>query len=411
MRYDSFLTHKEYTIMSHDNSNDDNVTSLKRHLALFRTGDEWDELEVEEPEFVIDHVLPVGTALVFGKPKLGKSYLVLGWAKQIIEQDEKVVYYGLEDPDGRMKARLRETKISQNISQRNNFFGLAGVSCGFDEQNTVFAKNLEGLVKEIKPRMVIVDTMSKVKNLGREEYAKVVKWCHMFTPIAHENNCAIVFVHHDNKQESGNPFMDAHGSIGYAGSMDTLISVKSAGSNTMDIMMNVTGKDIKLNRPIRLTCDEKNFAFIMDDNALMHDLGSTQKAVLTAIRLWCDDTFNMSIRQDFQLMDMCEHDNMINQAEIVRVLNHIVMTCNYEPTEEEKAHGVVSTNYAEQLGLPKKTSNYTKQEVSRACGKLVNKGYLVTCESEDDNRSKYYRHNKYAVHLSYDDKRIDDNTF
>ena len=68
--------------MANDNLNDDNVTSQKGHLALFRTGDEWEELEIEEPEFVIDHILPVGTALLFGKPKLGKSYLCLGWAKR-----------------------------------------------------------------------------------------------------------------------------------------------------------------------------------------------------------------------------------------------------------------------------------------------------------------------------------------
>jgi KaiC/GvpD/RAD55 family RecA-like ATPase len=389
----------EYYIMANDNSNDDNVTSKKGHLALFRTGDEWEEMEFEEPEFVIDHILPIGTGLVFGKPKLGKSYLCLSWAKQLIEQDELVLYYSLEDPDWRMRHRLRETGI-QKLSNRNNLYSMAGVSCGFDEQNDVFARNLAELVKEKKPRLVIIDTMTKVKNIGREEYAKVVKWCGMFSPIAHDNKCAIIFVHHDNKQESGNPFMDAHGSIGYAGSMDTLISVKSAGSNTMDIMLNVAGKDITLNRPIRLTCDEKNFAFIMDDNALMHDLGSTQRAVLTGVRLMCDDSFRPDIQQNYDLMDMCEYRGKICQAEILNILNCI--TREYK----EEIGGVEYSNDSDrtQLGLPLKKSDYTKQEISRACGKLLNKGYLVLCSSEEDNRSKYYRHNPYAVHLSLNDK-------
>jgi len=399
--------------MSDNNINDANVPSKKGHLQLLRTGDEWEELEFQEAEFVIDHILPVGTTLLFGKPKLGKSYLCLTWAKQVMSQDELVVYYSLEDPDMRMKKRLRQTGCLEP-SIRNNLHSMAGVSVGFSEVNEVFARNLAELVKDLKPRLVIVDTMSKVKAIGREEYSKVVKWCGMFSPIAHDNNCAIIFVHHDTKNESGNPFMDAHGSIGYAGSMDTLISAKSAGSNTKDIMLNITGKDIALDRPLRLTCDEQNFSFIMDDNVLMHDLGTTQKAVLTAIRLWCDESFNMSIRQDFQHMGMCEHPDMISQVEILKLLNYVVTPSNNNPEVTEILERFPMSyvmDYAEELGLSKKTSKYTKQEISRACGKLLNKGYLILCEFENDNRSKYYRHNPYAIHLSYAERGVNNQTF
>lgn len=373
--------------------NDANVPSKKGHLHYFNKGDDWLKKEFRDPDHVIDHILPQGTALFFGEPKIGKSWVCLGWCKQLALLGETSLYYSFEDPEHRLNNRLQKSGCLEP-SVRNYIYSCAGVSAGLTEVNERFAENLKLTIEEVKPRLVIIDTLSHVKSLGREDYVKVQKWCKMFSPIAHDNSCAIVFVHHDRKSTGTNQFMDAHGSIAYTGSMDTLLSVKRAGSNTKDIMLSVTGKDIAISRPVRLTWNEDTCLFSMDDNSLTSELGSTQKAVLTIMRMWCDLEYNLDIRQNYQLMGICEYPNRISQSELLTLMNTIVnQTMNGEPCGGE----ILS-----QLGLPFRKSKFTKQEISRAIGKLHIKGFVKHCTSEGN--TKYYAQNDHALHLSYNDK-------
>ena len=383
--------------MTNHNINDDNVTSKKGHLHFFNRGDDWLKKEFKEPDQVIDGLVPPGTALFFGEPKIGKSWICLGWCKELALMEEKSLYYSFEDPEYRLNSRLQKSGCLEP-GVRNFIYACAGVTAGLTEVNEKFAQNLELTIKEVKPRLVVIDTLSHIKAIGKEEYAKVQKWCKMFTPIAHDNDCAIVFVHHDRKTAGANQFMDAHGSIAYTGSMDTLLSVKRAGSNTKDVMLSVTGKDISLNRPVRLTWNEDTFLFSLDDNALTSELGTTQKAVLNVVRLMCDYDWHGDYAQNYELGGYVEFaSKMICQSEILEVLNIMIETRD-EPDN-------VFSRDAKLVEIPaNKKSPYTKQEVSRACGKLVSKGFLLPRTSVESN-SKYYRHNDHALHLSYNDKQ------
>jgi hypothetical protein len=383
--------------MTDNNINDDNDTSKKGHIHYFNKGDDWLKKEFKEQDNVLDPFLTKGTALLSGEPKIGKSWLCLGWCKELALMEEISLYYSFEDPEHRLNRRLKKSGCLEP-EIRNYIYSCAGVSAGLSEVNEMFAENLRLTIEELKPRLVIIDTLSHVKSLGREDYAKVQKWCKMFSPIAHDNDCAIVFVHHDRKNTGGNQFMDAHGSIAYTGSMDTLLSLKSAGGSTKDTILSVTGKDVSLNRPIRLTWQEDTCLFTMDDNALTSELGSTQKAVLNIVRLMCDFEFRGDIAQNYQLMGMCEHaGKMICQAEILNILNYMI-DCRINETGDCSLF-----TDADDMGLPaNKKSHYTKQEISRACGKLVGKSFLIPCPTEGN--SKYYRPNQHALHLSLNDK-------
>lgn len=376
--------------MTNHNINDDNDTSKKGHLPYFLNGNEWVKKKFPPVEFVLDHILPVGTALLSGRPKLGKSWLALTWIKQVALQGEIAICYSFEDSEQRLHKRLELCGLLDE-QVREYVYSCAGVSAGLSEANEVFAKNLEQVIQQLQPRLVVVDTLGHIKNIGREDYAKVQRFCKQFSPIAHNNNCAIVFVTHDRKGASANHvFEDIHGSVAYTGSMDTLINLKQADNSSRDLMMNVTGKDITLNRPVRLSWKESPYhEFTMEDN-LVHELGTTQQAIFKAIRLWTDHDYRLDVRQNFELMGFCEYSDRISQTELSKLLNEIVKHF------QEFALDELSMPYRE-------GGEYTKQEISRACGKLIQKGYIVRVENEG-GKSKYYRHNPAFINLGYNDK-------
>ena len=374
--------------MNDNTTNDDNGTSKKGHFQHFINGVEWVKKKFPPVEFVIDQILPEGTALLSGRPKLGKSWLALTWIKMVALQGEKSLYYSFEDSEHRLHNRLRLCGLLEE-DVREYVYSCAGVSAGLNEANEIFATNLEKIIQDLQPRLVVIDTLGHIKNLGREDYAKVQRFCKQFNPIAHQNNCAIVFVTHDRKGTSAsNVFEDIHGSVAYTGSMDTLINLKQADNSSRDLMMNVTGKDITLNRPVRLSWKESPYhEFTMEDN-LVHELGTTQQAVFTAIRLWTDLDYCLDVRQNFQLMGFIEEPNMISQTEIIKLLN--TMMINFFDYNLGK------------LDCPYRETEYTKQEISRACGKLVQKGYIVRVDS-GECKSKYYRHNQAFINLGYNE--------
>jgi RecA-family ATPase len=204
----------------------------------------------EPIKYVIPGVIVEGLTLLAGKPKLGKSWLLLHAAIAVarggytlgeihcIEGD--VLYCALEDNLRRLQSRM--TKL----------LGMPPWSMGRLSFQTEMPRLAEGGLDLIKqwietaehPRLVIIDTLAMVRAPKKKEqtqydsdYAAVLE----LRALAAEHKIAIVVVHHLRKAEADDALDTVSGTLGLTGAVDTVIVLKrDAGT----IVMHGRGRDL-----------------------------------------------------------------------------------------------------------------------------------------------------------------------
>jgi AAA domain len=189
--------------------------------------------ELPPVRWVVPGVLPEGVTLLAGKPKLGKSWLVLGMCLAVaiggvalgtrhVEQGE-VLYLALEDNRRRLQKRLGKM--------------LGGPAPRGLEMATTWPRLNEGgvealgawLLEHPEARLIAVDTLAKTRPLARgqnvyqEDYAALEE----LLPLAAEHGVAVVVVHHTRKMAAADPLDEISGSTGLTGGW-TVCSFSSA---------------------------------------------------------------------------------------------------------------------------------------------------------------------------------------
>jgi hypothetical protein len=182
--------------------------------------------------WVVPERVPDGLTMLAGKPKLGKSWLMLdvctavargGFTlgdRKCLEGD--VLYAALEDNERRLKSRMGKVCSLGSWPERLTFW---------TEMNRLEEGGLDQLRGWIeaseKPRLIVIDVFSKVRRakgntegLYDADYLAAVP----LKQLADETGVAIVVVHHLRKQAAdGDPFDKVSGSTGLTGAMDTIL--------------------------------------------------------------------------------------------------------------------------------------------------------------------------------------------
>ena len=160
---------------------------------------------------VIEGLLYSGTYLFAGSPKIGKSFFMsqLGyhvatgtslWDYPV--RQGSVLYLALEDDYGRLQGRL------------NQMFGVEAVDgLHFATKARTLADGLNGQLEEFlqchsDTRLIIVDTLQKVREAGSENYSYSMDYQNITAPklFSDRNNVAILVVHHTRKMEASDSF-------------------------------------------------------------------------------------------------------------------------------------------------------------------------------------------------------------
>jgi hypothetical protein len=210
-----------------------------------------DKKEFTPVEWLIESFLPQGLALLAGKSKIGKSWLVLDLALAIARGAaafEKiktvqcdVLYLCLEDNQRRLQKRMRAL-LGQSEAPANLTFAL--------EWARMDDGGLERLEEYLDHhpscRLVIIDTLAMVR--GRPEkneqpYERDYKDMGMFRTLAHRRNISVIIVHHTKKQEQSDIFDMISGTTGLQGAVDTMIVLARARGAPAGTL-NITGRDI-----------------------------------------------------------------------------------------------------------------------------------------------------------------------
>lgn len=227
-------------------------TVVVRTLPRIWRGDELATATFDAVRWAIPGILPSGLTILAGRPKLGKSWLMLGWAVDVargapvlrridVEQGE-TLYLALEDSPRRMQERQA---MVLGDARAPRAFHLA----------TEWPRMNEGGLEDIEQwidstpnaRLVLIDTFkkfrpkeNKILRLYDLDYDAVAPMAELAT----RRNIAIVLVFHTNKQDPNDPVDLVSGTLGLSGAADGVLVLKRERGQA-DASLFITGRDVE----------------------------------------------------------------------------------------------------------------------------------------------------------------------
>jgi hypothetical protein len=220
-------------------------------LAGLRNGAWLDRQDFPPLRYAVPGVIPEGSTLLVGAPKIGKSWLVLacalakasgGVALNAIRVDPApVLYAALEDGDRRMQARCRMLLEGEPIPAAFDY--LTRIESGrIVETITAWLARHPGAAP-----FVILDTLGKVMppaSAGESAYQRDYRVGAALKHLADAEPGVSLLVNHHDRKAGADDFVDSvSGTHGLAGAADTTIILVRARNET-DGLIKITGRDI-----------------------------------------------------------------------------------------------------------------------------------------------------------------------
>lgn len=206
-------------------------------------------LNFDAIRWVVPQYIPEGLTVFAGKPKIGKSWLMLGVALGVARGTETmgqfvdkgdVLYCGLEDGKRRMKNRVAKilgpaiTKWPANFTFRSRLAPLDAGGLDYLEA---------WLNQHPARRLVVIDTLGKVrgmKNIREEQYQYDYRLLGALQELATQYRVAIVVVHHVRKSDAEDVLDTVSGTTGIAGAADNIVVL---GRTDKGIRLYLRGRD------------------------------------------------------------------------------------------------------------------------------------------------------------------------
>jgi RecA-family ATPase len=219
-------------------------------VAATFTANALNAMTFDQIKFVVTDFIAEGLTLFAGKPKIGKSSLLLHMAHEVAiggyalgglscEQGD-VLYCALEDNQRRLQRRL--TKLF-DIDEWPLNLTFACEMPRLANGGIKFIK--DWIEKAERPRLVIIDTLAMVRSAARKDqstydadYAAVKK----LRDLAGEHGIAIIIVHHLRKADADDPFDTVSGTLGLTGCPDSIMIIWRESNG---VLLAAKGRDIE----------------------------------------------------------------------------------------------------------------------------------------------------------------------
>lgn len=208
--------------------------------------------ELPEAKWVIPDVLPEGVTFLAGKPKLGKSWMVLGMGLAIASggvalgtkpvRRGEVLYLALEDNRRRLQKRLR-VLLTDGLAPEGLHLNLDWPRA---DEGGIGALDA-WLGEHPDCRLVVIDTLARFKPraMGRRtQYDEDREAVDPLAPVAGEHGVGVLLVHHLRETESEDPLDMITGSVGLTGGVDGALVLKRKRGRA-DAFLHVDGRDIE----------------------------------------------------------------------------------------------------------------------------------------------------------------------
>lgn len=268
------LAQKKYGLKTEPKFNDALKDSLSKKDFELLWENELDDYKEEEKEWIIDKLIPnTSIGIWTGKRGTFKTFLVLNaifniasgkpFLERFNTRKGKVIY--LDKENGIFVMRQRKNMIKQGLKIKD------AVPVGFICFSTLKIDKLkdmmelEGLIKEHSPILLIVDTYRRGISFEENDAGKVSElFVDVLRPLVEKYKISIVLIHHDRKGESQGDEMDMiRGSSDLANYADFILKNERKG-NTL-ILKQLKMRCAPEQNPVEIeinTDDENYMTFI-----------------------------------------------------------------------------------------------------------------------------------------------------
>lgn len=196
---------------------------------------------------VIDGLLPAGTFLLSGAPKIGKSFLVLQMAYQVStgapffgfsSRQGTVLYLALEDTYERLQKRL-----AQMTEQDSEHLILSVFSETLDEGLLERLTDFWG--EHADTVLVIIDTLQRVRGRTPDNgsYAADYDTLARLKEFSDTFGVTVLVVHHTRKEGAEDVFNTISGTNGLMGAADGALLLHKDKRTASDAVLEVVGRD------------------------------------------------------------------------------------------------------------------------------------------------------------------------
>jgi hypothetical protein len=188
------------------------------------------ETEVIEPlRWIVPDYIPEGLTVLAGKPKIGKSWLMLGVALGVARgtealgkfvQQGDVLYCGLEDGKRRMQTRVRII-LGPHVKGWPRNFSFRRSLAPIDQGGLDTLE--QWCITHPNRRLIVIDVLGKVrghKTRDEDPYQFDYRVVSALQQLAERYRIAIVLVHHVRKASAEDVLDEISGTTGIAGAAD-----------------------------------------------------------------------------------------------------------------------------------------------------------------------------------------------
>jgi hypothetical protein len=255
-------------------------------------------------KYIVRDLIPEGLTIVAGRPKIGKSWLLLQLcssvaigvvtlgqtvAGPVLQGD--VLYLALEDGKRRLQRRLTKHQgaLPENWPQRLHL-------------KTEWRRFDQGGLDDIRawchsvsnPRLIAIDTLAKVRAPGNPKasaYQNDHDALAALQKLAEELGIGVIVSHHDRKMDADDVFDTVSGTLGLTGAVDTILVLTRKGLTTT---LHVRGRDIENETSLAMEFDKATCQWSVRGAATDVQRSDERGRVLTLLE---DAPFGLSIRE------------------------------------------------------------------------------------------------------------------
>lgn len=217
---------------------------------------------------LIDGLLYIGTYLLAGAPKIGKSFLVAQLAYHVSTgqafwgypvRQSGVLYLALEDDYRRLQKRMSRMFGVEGTDNLNFAVASAQIEAGLTEQLSNYLND------HPDTKLIIVDTLQKVRETAGESYSYSNDYEAIGTlkSFASCHGICLLLVHHTRKQSAEDKFDTISGTTGLLGCADGAFLLRKEKRTDRNAILDVVGRD-QPDQRLYLTRNEDTLIWQLD---------------------------------------------------------------------------------------------------------------------------------------------------
>jgi hypothetical protein len=247
------------------------------------------DMDLPEPEWVIEDVLPIGVTLLVGKPKKRKSWMGLGMCVAVTAgrkafgvkdvRQGRALYLALEDNYKRLKSRLTKVLNGEPAPEGLRF----GVEWPRMDQGGT--ERLEAYLKDNPDTsLVVIDTLAKIRKPARGQsiYAEDYAALEPLLPLAQKYSVAIVVVYHLRKAAAADPLDEISSSTGLTAGVDGFLILRRTPDSKGPTLY-VDGRDIEEPTEYALIWNEGTATWTIEGEAEEVHISKERADILLAL--------------------------------------------------------------------------------------------------------------------------------